>query len=311
LNRDAPRYSGDSDVFHDRLERVASAAIDDAKGLEAGGSSVRWLRKQPAIYTAGVTRPDAGTRLEWVVDSDFRFFPAAPDEIFGYVLHPVDLAVNKVMAAAGRREVRDLVDVVTVHETILPLGAVIWAAVEKSPGFTPEGLIAKVRRNASYPAAEWRALVSTEPLAPRVVTARRRAALDDAEAFVTRMPTETFGLLFLLGGKVVQPDPGHLESYQTHAGQRRGQWPSSSEITAAMFERYNQKPSPQLIERAGCKTVFKQDLSGATIKRLVLLRCSKTLEHETRSPCGSWTVAADGESTISSNITFLHVWKFA
>jgi hypothetical protein len=32
------------------------------------------------------------------------------DETFGYVLHPVDLALNKVMAAAGRREVRDLVD---------------------------------------------------------------------------------------------------------------------------------------------------------------------------------------------------------
>ncbi len=44
--------------------------------------------------------------------------------------------MNKAMAAAGRREVRDLVDLVTVHGTILPLGAVIWAAVEKSPGFT-------------------------------------------------------------------------------------------------------------------------------------------------------------------------------
>jgi hypothetical protein len=36
------------------------------------------------------------------------------------MLHPADLATNKVMAAAGRREVRDLVDVVTIHETILP-----------------------------------------------------------------------------------------------------------------------------------------------------------------------------------------------
>jgi len=27
-------------------------------------------------------------------------------------------------------------------------------------------------------------------------------------------------------------------------GKRRGQWPSSPEITAAMFERYNKKPRP-------------------------------------------------------------------
>ena len=53
------------------------------------------------------------------------------DETFGYLLHPVDLATNKVMAATGRREPRDLVDWVTVHDRILPLGAVVWAAVGK------------------------------------------------------------------------------------------------------------------------------------------------------------------------------------
>jgi hypothetical protein len=61
------------------------------------------------------------------------------DEMFGYVLHPIDLAMNKVMAAAGRRELRDIVDLVTVHETILPLGAVIWAAVENHPASRRRG----------------------------------------------------------------------------------------------------------------------------------------------------------------------------
>jgi len=76
---------------------------------------------------------DREERVAWVVDSDYRFFPTMKDEIFGYILHPVDLAMNKVMAAAGRREVRDLVDLVTIHETILPLGAVIWAVVTGRP----------------------------------------------------------------------------------------------------------------------------------------------------------------------------------
>ena len=90
--------------------------LNDAAVLEGAGYKVAWLRQLPVIYTAAVTKGDDGTRLEWVVDSDFRFFPTMPDELFGYVLHPVDLAMNKVMAAA------------------------VWAAVEKSPGFTPEGL---------------------------------------------------------------------------------------------------------------------------------------------------------------------------
>lgn len=237
LNRDASRYSGDIDVFHDREERVASAALSDAEALVRAGYGVTWLRQLPLIYTAEVTREDASTRLEWVADSDFRFFPTMRDDTFGYVLHPVDLATNKAMAAAGRREVRDLVDLVTIHGSILPLGGVIWAAVDKSPGFTPEGLIAEIRRHAHYPLAEWRALATSKPLDPKVVTRELLTALDEAEAFVTLMPTEKLGLLFLEGDEVVQPDPDRLQDYHTHAGQRRGQWPSSPEITAAMFER--------------------------------------------------------------------------
>lgn len=105
------------------------------------------------------------------------------------------------MAAAGRREVRDLV------------------------------------------AADWRALSTSEPLDPRDITLRLRAALDQAEVFVTQMPTGRMGLLFLENGHVVQPDPERLTDYQTHAGQRRGQWPSSTEIAAAMLEHYKKPPA--------------------------------------------------------------------
>src|SRR6516164_9152628 len=122
LNRDAPRYSGDIDVFHDREERVSRAAEDDARLLQEHGYGIEWQRREPSIYTAVAERACEKTKLEWVVDSDYRFFPTVRDEMFGYVLHPVDLAMNKVMAAATRREVRDLVDLVMIHDTILPLG---------------------------------------------------------------------------------------------------------------------------------------------------------------------------------------------
>jgi len=44
-------------------------------------------------------------QLEWVPDAAFRFFSTEPDELFGYVLHPVDLATNKASAAAGCRAI--------------------------------------------------------------------------------------------------------------------------------------------------------------------------------------------------------------
>jgi hypothetical protein len=243
LNRNTLRYSGDIDVFHDREELVSTAALDDARLLKEAGYGVTWLRQLPSIHTAQVVSGNESTRLEWVADSDYRFFPAVKDEVFGRALHPVDLAINKAMAAAGRREVRDIVDLVNAHETVLPLGAIVWAAVDKSPGFTPEGLIAEIRRNANYSAADWKALISTEPIDPVNVLSRLRAALNEAEAFVARMPTEKAGLLFLENGHVVQPDPDHLDRYQTHAGLRRGHWPGSAEISSAMLEKYNQEPS--------------------------------------------------------------------
>jgi hypothetical protein len=147
------------------------------------------------------------------------------------------------MAAVGRREVRDIVDAVTVHDTILPLGPVVWAAVEKSPGYTPKGLITEIRRNSHYPTAKWRALTSTQLIDPVVTTRKLRTALDEAEVFVSRMPTDKLGLLIVQAGKVVQPDSERLDTYQTHAGQLRGHWPTSAEITSALFEHYKQKPN--------------------------------------------------------------------
>ena len=141
------------------------------------------------------------------------------------------------MAAAGRRELRDIVDLLINHETVIPLGATVWAAVDKSPGFTPEGLIAEIRRNLHHPVTEWNALMTSEPIDPAKIVGRLRSALDEAEAFVARMPTDKAGLLFFENGLVVQPDPDHLDRYESHAAQRRGHWPSNSDISSAMLER--------------------------------------------------------------------------
>jgi len=101
VNRSGARVSNDIDIFHDREESVAVAAIADAQALVDAGYTVRWIRQQPAIYSAVIGSAGGETKLEWLADSDFRFFPAIKDEEFGYVLHIADLAVNKAMAAAS------------------------------------------------------------------------------------------------------------------------------------------------------------------------------------------------------------------
>ena len=126
------------------------------------------------------------------------------DDQFGYVLHVVDLAINKVMAAASRREPRDIVDLLTLHDRVLPLGALVWAAVETAPGYTPEGLIGEIRRTARYPAEELRQLAADPPIDPAAIMTRLRTALDDAEKFVAAMPSDKAGLIFLRAGRPVR-----------------------------------------------------------------------------------------------------------
>ena len=238
LNRDGPRYSSDIDIFHDREERVAAAADADAALLINQGYGVDWLRREPGMHAAVVARAGETMRLEWARYSDFRFFPTVRDDVFGYVLHVIDIATNKALASAGRREPRDVLDLLTIHERHIPLGAVIWAAVAKDLGFSPESLIAEIRRNARYLPDDYAGLILSQPVDAGVVAKRLRAALEDAESFAGAMPATKEGLLFIKDGRVVQPEPAHLDAYTAHAGSRHGHWPSSPEIASAMLERY-------------------------------------------------------------------------
>lgn len=242
LSRQGPRMSDDINIFHDREEWVAEAADNDLAALRAAGMDVQWQRREPLFHQALIGGGGESTKLEWVVDSDFRFYPTQRDPEFGYVLHPADLATNKIMAAAGRREPRDIVDLVHIHSCILPLGAVAWAAVGKSLGFTPEALINEVRRLARYREEDFRRVRSEPAVDGEQVMRRLRAALEQADSFVRRMPTDRVGMLFLENGTPVQPDPDRLDDYVAHVGARHGHWPGSSEIGHAMLERTGAPP---------------------------------------------------------------------
>ncbi len=236
LNRSGPRISQDIDIFHDREAAVAQAAARDVDTLEMAGFGVEWLRREPGLHAAIIRGDEDATRLEWARDSDFRHFAAIPDALFGYRLHLLDLATNKALAAAGRREPRDVLDLLHVHERHLPLGAVVWAAVAKDPGFTPESLIGEIRRNARYRADDYADLQSDVPIDASDVSQRLRAALKDAETFVSAMPSGQEGLAYLDEGRVVQPEPDRLARYRALAGRRGGHWPSSPDIAGAMLE---------------------------------------------------------------------------
>ncbi len=135
------RFSDDLDIFHDVAESVATCAELDVKALLESGYSVDWILRLTGFYRVDVSRLIYLSRLDWTTGSSFRFFPVQPDEDFGYCLHAADLAINKVLAFVGRCEIRDFLDVLYLDATYLGLGAMMWAACGKDPGYTPALLL--------------------------------------------------------------------------------------------------------------------------------------------------------------------------
>jgi hypothetical protein len=241
INREGPRFSADIDIFQDTEQRLEAAAQADAKAIIDGGLKFSWKKIVTGKREAEVEGLGDRMRLDWVHDSAFRFFPAQRDELFGYVLHPVDLATNKTSAAADRREPRDIVDLVTIHETILPLGAAVCAAVGRFPGQSPEEMLADIMQHGRFTAEEFRVLATERPIDLPDLHRRIRGMIEDAGRFISRIPSDAVGVVFLERGKAVQPDLDALEKYQRHTGAPGGVWPSSPQISSAMLERYKKE----------------------------------------------------------------------
>lgn len=226
------RFSRDLDFFHDSAERVARAFARDSAAMATAGYDVKVTISQPGFVRARVTRGDASTRVDWAHDSAWRFMPLVRDPSGGLMLHPVDLAINKVLALVGRDEPRDFVDVLFVHDRILPLGALCWAAVGKDPGFTPLSLLELLRRTGRYRPEDFSRLDLRVPFDLVAAKESWRAALEDAGIFCRSRAPEEIGCLYWSRARrqFVMPLPGATlsEDVVSHFGAPGGVLPRVS-----------------------------------------------------------------------------------
>jgi hypothetical protein len=190
------RYSNDLDFFHDSEERVAEAFAQDSALLRSQGLTVQVELNQPGYIRATVSDGLEATKIEWADDSAWRFMPVIHLNDAGYVLHPVDLAVNKVLALSGRDEPRDFLDILYIDQEILSMGALVWAAVGKDPGFTPVSLLELLKRRGRYRHEDFSRLHLAVDLNLLELKDRWLAALDRAERFVNRRPPSEAGCLY-------------------------------------------------------------------------------------------------------------------
>jgi len=231
LNQGAasPRTSNDVDVFHDTIESLARSIDRDVATLRANGfEAVEVGRRHDTFCRALIRRDGRESKIEWVFDSAFRFFPVEPDPELGWRLSFWDVAVNKVLAFAGRREIRDWVDVLYLHACHLHLGALAWAGTGKDPGLSPEAILHWGGRQAVYRQEDLADLTLAEPVTLAQLKERWLEASSDALRLVARLPLDDVGCLYLdRSGHPVCPDSvgSGFAGLRRHFGTVKGAWP--------------------------------------------------------------------------------------
>lgn len=204
------RFSDDLDFFHDSEVQVANAFAADRQRLERAGYQVTVELSLPGFVRATVGRQTELTRVDWARDSAWRFLPLVHDPLGGWLLHPIDLAINKVLALAGRDEPRDFVDTLYVHEQVLPLAALCWAAVGKDPGLTPLSLLELLKRRGRYRPEDFSRLQLVGSFDLPGARGAWTKALAEADGFVRERPPEEYGCLYYssVEQRFVVPRPG-------------------------------------------------------------------------------------------------------
>jgi hypothetical protein len=219
------RFSRDLDYFHDSEARVAEALVADQRLLENAGYTIDVGLNQPGFVRAIVGKDGQATKVEWARDSAWRFMPTVRDDRVGFVLHPVDLAVNKVLALAGRDEPRDVLDTLHLHRHVLVLAALCWATCGKDPGFTPLSLLELLQRRGRICAEDLARLDLAEPLDLSDLKREWLEALDSVEPFVASRPPEEIGCLYYSASRRGFVDPREVNDAVPHFGRPGGVLP--------------------------------------------------------------------------------------
>jgi hypothetical protein len=227
-----PRSSEDIDVFHDTQESLKLSIQADLGTLATAGFEAEMTVTTPTFARAWVRRGGRQTKVEWVSDSPFRFFPVEPDLELGWRLNFWDAATNKVLAFAGREAPRDYLDVLHLHRHHLSFGALVWAAAAKDPGLSPELIVQLARRNSKYRPEHFDGVRLSQPVDLRALKLAFLQAADEAEALFQKLPATEVGCFYLdASRRPVCPDPAApgFAALTRHHGSIKGAWPRIAE----------------------------------------------------------------------------------
>lgn len=246
----SPRYSADVDIFHDAQQSVVISCNADLQTLADAGFTIERLVSLPAFQRVDVTFESQSLRLEWAQDSAFRFFPIQEDADLGWRLHLADLATNKVLALAGRWEVRDFVDTLYLHESFASLGLLAWAAAGKDPGLTPALILEQAARFNRLRPQDFLAVFGTDQFDYVAMKSRWLESVAAAWETVESLPPDEMGA-FYLDEHLHPVDPRLMPGARAHYASVGGTLPRLAETPAPLPADLESQAEIQAYNRYG------------------------------------------------------------
>ena len=247
------RLTGDIDLFNTPDIDIRATSHRDIKALRHAGYDVETTKAFEDLIEVSVGREGEGrTDIQWVRYSGLNFYAPVDDEVFGKRLHMADLAINKVLAAASRRQPRDIVDLYLVHENIMPIWTAAWAAPGKDEAFNPRSILESINRNMQYaPGEVARQTEVPESVSVPHILSSVRAALETSERLMSGIPPETAGSLIVnASDRTIRKSPNFdyaVKDWATLSAVPGESWPSGIEtdalIVRTLIQRYGRNGS--------------------------------------------------------------------
>ena len=207
LQRFGIRLTGDADIFV-KDEDVNALFESDRQLLAEAGFYVEKTRTYQGFVEALVASGDENepgrTHLQWVEEGLNGFFPAIEDEEVGFRLHFADLAVNKLMACAGRKRLRDFIDMWMIDTYSMPLWRIALAAPGKDDRWSPWSIIERIAANMIFSRNQFESDIDLLiPIEPKTILLGLTVSIDEARVKLDGIDISTAGKLAIANGQVV------------------------------------------------------------------------------------------------------------
>lgn len=210
IQRHGFRLSEDADIFTNDKD-IANICESDMALLSSEGFHVELVKSFPGFMEARVSSLDENspgtTTIQWVKERLLCFFSPIPDKDFGFRLHFADLAVNKLLACAGRKEARDFADLWMIDRLAMPLWRLANAAPGKDDRWSPFSIVERLSANMCFTRDDFEENVhSMIEFDHRAAMRELMGSVDVARERLPCIPDSRFGKMEVLDGEAVTAD---------------------------------------------------------------------------------------------------------